>query len=297
MTHAAHTRITAAGGKARVNDPQVPCWPEVTLPETWPDELRFFSREGVDKLWRRILSKKKQPVTLPAGICGGDCIPKYALQEFHNLPNGVYSRKLTRGYITGFEISMLGHLTEGRQWIAAALGQGDSFLDIGCGGGKTAAAIARTGAKDVWGLDPSPYLLKHAADDHPGVQFIQGIVEDLPFCDQRFDGVTACFLFHEVPPRYIRQALGEIARVLKPGGRLAIVEPSAVQLYQGWWGMIRRYHWRGVYFKWLANFVHEPFLRSWHQFELQTELAEAGLELVHDEMGMPMRRIIAVKPA
>lgn len=303
MTQAADTAIAAADVttaqlsnlKTRRPDPQVPFWPEITLPTTWPDELCFFSRDGVNKLWRRILSKKKQPVTLPAGIYGAESIPKYALQEFHNLPNGVYSQRLTRGYITGFEISMLGHLTQGRQWLVEALGEGDSFLDIGCGGGKTAAAIAQAGAGDVWGLDPSPYLLKHAASDHPGVQFIQGIVEDLPFCDQRFHGVAACFLFHEIPPRYIRQALAEIARVLKPGGRLAIVEPSEVQLEQGWWRMICRYRLHGVYFKWLANFVHEPFLRSWHQFELQAELAKVGLELEQDEVGMPLRRIVAVK--
>lgn len=296
MTQALNTGLTVGATKAHLPDPGVPLWPEITLPKTWPDELCFFSREGVHKLWRRIFSKKKQPVTLPPGIRGADCIPKYALQEFHNLPNGVYSQRLTRGYITGFEISMLGQLTAGRQWLVDALGAGDSFLDIGCGGGKTAAAIAGGGAADVWGLDPSPYLLKHAAADHPAVQFVQGIVEDLPFCDRRFDGVAACFLFHEVPPRYIRKALEEIARVLKPGGRLVIVEPSPVQLEQGWWPMLRRYHWRGCYFKWLANFVHEPFLRSWHQFDLEAELAKVGMELVHDELGMPLRRIVAVKP-
>lgn len=295
VTQTAETGITVAVTKARLPDPCVPFWSDITLPKTWPDELCFFSREGVNKFWRRILSKKKQPVTLPDGMDGAERIPRYALQEFHNLPNGVYSQKLTRGYITGFEISMLGHLTQGREWLVEALGAGTSFLDIGCGGGKTAAAIAQGGAADVWGLDLSPYLLKHAASDHPGVRFIQGVVEDLPFCDQRFDGVAACFLFHEVPPRYIRQALAEIARVLRPGGRLVIVEPSAVQFYQGWWGMIRRYHWHGLYFKWLANFVHEPFLRSWHQFELQAELDKAGLSLIRDDMGMPLRRIVAVK--
>jgi ubiquinone/menaquinone biosynthesis C-methylase UbiE len=308
VTEAADRVMAATDlSKAALPDPSVPLWPSIALPKTWPDELSFFSVAGVNKLWRRILTKKKQPVTLPQGIQGAECIPKYALQEFHNLPNGVYSQKLTRGYITGFEISMLGHLAKGREWIVEALGisaspssrssfdTAEGFLDVGCGGGKTAAAIASAGAKDVWGLDPSPYLLKHAASDHAEVQFVQGMVEDLPFCDQRFAGVAACFLFHEVPPRYIRQALSEIARVLKPGGRLVIVEPSSVQLYQGWWQILRAHRFHGLYFKWLANFVHEPFLRSWHQFALQEELANAGFELLQDDKGMPLRRIVAVK--
>ncbi|WP_439133121.1 class I SAM-dependent methyltransferase [Pseudomaricurvus sp.] len=282
--------------KASLPDPVSPSWSEMTLPKAWLDELDMFSREGLNRFWRRIFSKKKQPVTLPKGLCGADCIPKYALQDFHNLPNGVYSQRLSRGYITGFDVSMLGHVERGRQWIAQALSDGDSFLDLGCGGGKTAAAIASVGASDVWGLDPSPYLLKHAAADHPGIRFVQGVVEDLPFSDQRFDGVAACFLFHEVPPRYIQQALQEIARVLKPGGRLVIMEPSAEQYYAGWRDIIRRYRFSGLYFKWLAGFVYEPFVRSWHEFDLQQGLSQVGLELAEDTMGMPVRSIVAVKP-
>lgn len=298
MTEAmARTMAGTERSKAELPDPSAPFWPEVTLPKAWLDDLNMLSRDGLDRFWRRIFSKKKPPAKLPEGMCGADCVPKYALQDFHNLPNGVYSQRLSRGYITGFDISMLGHLECGRRWIAKSLGTGDSFLDIGCGGGKTAAAIAQAGATDVWGLDPSPYLLKHAAADHPGVRFIQGVVEDLPFCDQRFDGVAACFLFHEVPPRYIQQALQEIARVLKPGGRLVIMEPSVEQYYAGWWQMARRYWLSGIYFKWLAGFVYEPFIRSWHQFDLKQGLSQVGMELVEDEMGMPMRNIVAIKPA
>lgn len=296
MTEAmAGTMAVSESSKAGLPDPCAPVWPEVTLPKAWLDDVNMLSRDGFDRFWRRIFSKKKPPAKLPEGMYGADCVPRYALQDFHNLPNGVYSQRLSRGYITGFDISMLGHLERGRGWIANSLGAGNSFLDVGCGGGKTAAAIARSGATDVWGLDPSPYLLKHAAADHPGVRFIQGVVEDLPFCDQRFDGVAACFLFHEVPPRYIQQALQEIARVLKPGGRLVIMEPSAEQYYAGWWPMVRRYGLFGIYFKWLAGFVYEPFINSWHQFDLKQGLSQVGMELVEDEMGMPMRNIVAIK--
>jgi ubiquinone/menaquinone biosynthesis C-methylase UbiE len=150
---------------------------------------------------------------------------------------------------------------------------------------------------DVWAIDPSPYLLQLGARAYPRVRFTHGVAEDLPFSDGRFDAIGACFLFHELPPRYADRALGECARVLRPGGRLALCEPSPEQLApRAWYRIVRRHGWRGLYFRLLARTVFEPFVAQWHARRYEEWLASAGLALVTDERAFPLRFLVAVKP-
>jgi len=184
---------------------------------------------------------------------------------------------------------MLGQMRRVRAHIAERLASCHSVLDLGCASGKTAAAIHANGVTDVWGLDPSPYLLRHAARDYPHIRFVQGVTEKLPFPNQRFDGVSACFVFHEVPPFYIRQALGEISRVLKPGGISVIAEPSPIQLRHSFFSMLKKYGWKGGYFQLLARVVHEPFVEAWHKFALADEAAKSALIMLEEDDGMPVK--------
>src|SRR5262249_23498189 len=154
-------------------------------------------------------------------------IPRYVLQEFHNVPNGNYSNGLTRGYAKGFDLAMLGRMGPARRRLADALAECESVLDVGCGGGASTQALAPPHAAELWGLVPSPYLLGCAAARVPDGRFVQGVAEEPAFADSRFDGIACCFVFHELPPRAAARALAEIARILRPGGRLAIVEPAA----------------------------------------------------------------------
>jgi SAM-dependent methyltransferase len=102
-------------------------------------------------------------------------------------------------------------------------GAGVRMLDVATGSGNVALAGARAGA-DVIGLDLTPELLAaargRAADAGLDVQFVEGDAEELPFERDSFDVVTSCFgvMF---APRH-EQAAGELARVARPGGTVAV---------------------------------------------------------------------------
>lgn len=276
-------------------DPILPDWESIKLPDTWPDSINFSSAKDLLRFFAAILGKRKR-VEVSTDLFGLDNIPKYALQEFHSLPNGNYSNSITKGYIKGFDMMMLGTLDKSRDNLAGFLQQSDSVLDVGCAGGKTAAAVKRKGVPDVWGLDVSPYLLKVAAEENPAIKFLHGAAENTGFSDQRFDGISACFLFHEIPPKYASQALKEFNRILKPGGRLAIAEPSPLQFMLG--NPLTLYKHGGfsaLYFKVLAHSVHEPFVEAWHKTDIKPWLEAHGFKLVKDDVGYPIREIYAEK--
>lgn len=102
---------------------------------------------------------------------------------------------------------------------------GARVLDVGCGDGELACALAARGG-DVIGLDPNPAMLaaareRAAAANVPAV-FQAGRAEALPFADASFDIVSAVTVLCFVPDA--RKALREMARVLRPGGRLVMGE-------------------------------------------------------------------------
>jgi ubiquinone/menaquinone biosynthesis C-methylase UbiE len=96
------------------------------------------------------------------------------------------------------------------------------LVDVGCGTGRFAAfARQRLGAR-VWGVDPSAEMLRRARarPDTRGIGWKQGVAERLPFQDGWFDAAHMHLVVHTLADR--GRALAEIARVLGPGGRLAI---------------------------------------------------------------------------
>jgi ubiquinone/menaquinone biosynthesis C-methylase UbiE len=275
-------------------DPARPIdWSTVLLPDAWPDRLPSRDLAVVlHGLWR-LVSRKHHPVRLPDDLPGRDQLPAYLLQEFHHLPNGNFSKSVTHSYSIGFDRVMLGTLVEARAAMAARLGPVKRVLDIGTGSGGVVTALRNAGIPDVWALEPSPYLLAEAARQHPGVRFIQGVVETTGLPTQHFGGATACFVFHEIPPDSANRGLAELRRVLVPGARLVIVEPSPLQLRLGWWTLLRRYGWRGWYFRLLARRVHEPFLEGWHSRPYAAWFAEHDFQLEEDIDQMPWRMFVA----
>ncbi|MFT3761462.1 MAG: class I SAM-dependent methyltransferase [Pseudoxanthomonas sp.] len=268
-------------------------WSQVPLPDAWPDRVAWWRLREWPRLWRKLSGRQREPVRLPEELPGMEKLPRYLLLEFHNLPNGNYSRHITRGYVRGFDRAMLGSLRHGRKRIAEALRGARRALDLGSGAGYVASALREAGVGEVWGLEPSPYLLNLAAQREPGVRWVQGVGEDSGLPDAHFDAVGICFVLHEVPPAHIRKLCAELRRITVPGATLAVLEPSPLQWRNGVWRMWKSHGWRGAYFRLLATRVYEPFAQSWHKLDFAALLAEHGFDVERDETGCPFRFFVA----
>ncbi len=263
------------------------------LPDAWPDYLRLWHPHDLAVFLRKILLRKTGRVELPAGLQLNVALPAYVLLEFHNLPNGNYSNRITRGYSHGFDRVMLGEMRRGRAALAQTLTKCARVADIGCGDGSSSAALKAAGIDEVIGIDASPYLLRHAIEKYPDIPFQQGLAECTHLPPESLDGINACYLFHELPPPAADRALQEFARTLRPGGRLSLLEPSAAQFEASPWTLWRQYGWRGLYFRALAQFVNEPFVRAWHARDIRSWLHVHGFELIADQALFPSRLLTA----
>ncbi|HEY7342535.1 MAG TPA: methyltransferase domain-containing protein [Ktedonobacterales bacterium] len=115
----------------------------------------------------------------------------------------------------------------------AELQPGEQALDIGCGTGTLALEAARylSPGGSITGVDPGGQQIARArakaARRHVpwvSIEFQIGVIEQLPFPDQTFDVVFSTLMMHHLPTPLKRQGLAEIARVLKPGGRVVIAD-------------------------------------------------------------------------
>src|SRR5438876_4859616 len=108
-----------------------------------------------------------------------------------------------------------------RATVRAVVRPEDRVLDAACGTGDLAIAAARTGAT-VTGLDFSERMLERAQRKAPDIDWVRGDMLALPFADQSFDSATVGFGVRNVAD--LELALAELHRVLRPGGRLGILE-------------------------------------------------------------------------
>jgi len=112
-----------------------------------------------------------------------------------------------------------------RRWrrltAEATVAPGDEVLDACCGTGDLALAAERVGGR-VTGLDFSERMLERARRKSASVRWVRGDVLALPFPDGSFDAVTVGFGIRNVED--LEAGLRELARVLRPGGRLGCLE-------------------------------------------------------------------------
>jgi len=148
-----------------------------------------------------------------------------------------------------------------------ALADGERLLDAGCGTGMMALRIAaRYPGCTVHGIDLSPKMIAVARRDAEkqglAMDFRVGSITDLPYPGDSFDVVITNIMYHHLDLTEKRQAVAEIARVLKPGGRYVSAEfgPRARNALQ-------RHLAKGEYTLYPSH------------------LTEAGLAITHEELG------------
>ena len=101
----------------------------------------------------------------------------------------------------------------------------ERVIDIGCGSGNLTLMVAEELNEygEVIGLDASKYLIAACKrrNTKNNVQFIEGIMENIPFPGQSFDVVLSSLAIHHVPKNAKQKAFLEFNRILRKGGRFA----------------------------------------------------------------------------
>jgi ubiquinone/menaquinone biosynthesis C-methylase UbiE len=162
--------------------------------------------------------------------------PDYYLQNFHFQSGGWMTEDSAKRYDTQVEVLFNGTANATRRQALPPLreifaGRDQRrlrLIDIGCGTGRFLDFV-----KQVWprlpaiGLDMSEAYVKeskHHLRRWSRIGFIVGDGTLIPVPNDSQDAVTSIFVFHELPPKVRRTAFREFGRVLKPGGRLVLVD-------------------------------------------------------------------------
>jgi ubiquinone/menaquinone biosynthesis C-methylase UbiE len=134
-------------------------------------------------------------------------------------------------FLPGYDLlSLLGGFNRVHERLIdqADLAEGDSILEIGCGTGNLAIRAKKCHpAVSVTGSDPDPLALKRAqrkAARLSGIRFERGYAQRLPYADGEFDRVLSSMMLHHLDGDAKTAAAAEVFRVLRPGGRLHLVD-------------------------------------------------------------------------
>ncbi|MBI4942223.1 MAG: class I SAM-dependent methyltransferase [Actinobacteria bacterium] len=112
------------------------------------------------------------------------------------------------------DLAMVAHFCS---LLSADRTDGPDVLDAGCGAGRMLPVLAAAGCRPV-GADLSAEMVRRARQDHPGFDTRVGSLTALPYPDGSFDGVLSWYSTIHTPDERLGAALGEIRRVLRPGG-------------------------------------------------------------------------------
>ena len=225
--------------------------------------------------------------------------PDYFTQNFHYQTDGYLSRRSAELYDFQVEVLFTGTADAMRRRALAPIGDlirrreddgSIGLLDVGCGTGGFLAQVRHNWPElTLTGLDLSPPYLDRARRRGravAGVDFIEANAEAIALADGSRDVVTCIYLFHELPRAVRGTIVREMARVLRPGGRLVLLD--SLQLGD-----------MPVLDPALLGFpetFHEPYYRDYLEHDLEALLTDAGLRVTTREPVYLSKMFVADKP-
>ncbi|HKW43895.1 MAG TPA: class I SAM-dependent methyltransferase [Thermoplasmata archaeon] len=144
-----------------------------------------------------------------------------------------------------------------------------NLLDLGGGAGAATERFA-SGCGEIVVLEPNAKRVAFGRRRRPGIRFLEGRAQAIPFPDNSFDRVTSVVAFHHMENP--DQVLDEIHRVLRPGGRIALFEMLPAEA-------------PGALSRWLAA-CHGDHLQFHHPEELKAKLEARAFRSVTTRPGI-----------
>ena len=206
-------------------------------------------------------------------------LPDYYAQNFHFQTDGYLSDHSAAVYDFQVEVLFKGGADAMRRQALVPIAEQlrgrrireQRLLDVGCGTARFLGFVKQNYPRlPVVGLDLSEAYLRRARRELGAwswVELSQGAAEALPFADASFDLVSCIYLFHELPRPVRERAAAEFARVLRPGGRLVLVDSFQRGDEPRFDGLLELFP--------LA--YHEPYFEDYVGHDLAALFAEVGL--------------------
>jgi ubiquinone/menaquinone biosynthesis C-methylase UbiE len=210
--------------------------------------------------------------------------PDYYLQNFHYQTGGWLTEDSAQRYDTQVEVLFNGTANATRRQALVPLHEAFAgrdqrrlrLLDVACGTGRFLDFV-----KQVWprlpalGIDMSQSYIaeaRHHLNRWGWLDLLVAKGEAIPVPDASQDAVTSVFLFHELPPKVRREIFGEFGRVLKPGGRLVLVDSLQLGDEPDYDGMLELF----------PQNYHEPYYTTYLTEDFRALAAACGLTHVRD---------------
>src|SRR5262245_42584383 len=205
--------------------------------------------------------------------------PDYYLQNFHFQSGGWLTEDSADRYDTQVEVLFKGTANAMRRQALPPLHEHFSgrdqrklrLLDLGCGTGRFLDLVKQAWPRlPSFGLDLSDAYIHHARRHlrrRARLNLIVANAEAIPLPAASMDAVTSIFTMHELPPGVRRTVMGEAARVLKPGGRLVLLDSLQHGDVPDYDGLLERF----------PQNYHEPYYKSYVREDFAALATRCGL--------------------
>lgn len=137
-------------------------------------------------------------------------------------------------YYSGNAVQRFWHYTKLQEALLDLTPQPeDQILDAGCGSGLLSHFLAKDSKAQVWGADANPAAIAFCNSQYslPNLQFVQALIDELPFPDRSFNKIAFLETIEHLPRGQGLEVLKNFHRLLKPGGTLVISTPNKKSLW------------------------------------------------------------------